>query len=273
MAALSISRAWDETRETLARNGALMATVAAALVLLPQVVVGVVTGQAADAANPGLTGGILMVVAGIVGIVGQLAIARLALGSQVSVGEAISHGLSRTPAFIGALLLIMIGVLAFFIVAAGILMVVGVIDGTVSEPRPRDVVIILLVMFIPMLLVAVRLLPTVPVATAERVGPVGILKRSWSLTSGHFGRLVGFIVMFIVAALVVAIALGAVGGLIVSVAFENTAPYTLGALVMALVVGLVQAALALVYVVMVCRIYVQLAGGGAAEVGVPTSGS
>src|SRR5687767_10174319 len=70
VAQLSISKAWDETRETLARSGKLMGAVAAAMVLLPQVVVGVVTGQAADASNPGLTAGILMVIAGIIGIVG-----------------------------------------------------------------------------------------------------------------------------------------------------------------------------------------------------------
>ena len=273
MADLSISKAWDETRDILARNGKLMTTVVAAMVLLPQVVVGVVTGQAADASNPDLTTGILMLIAGIIGVIGQLAIARLALGAKVSVGESISHGLRRSPAFIGALLLIVLAICAFFLVAAALLIGIGAIDGTVTQPAPRDVVVILLVVFIPLLFIAVRLLPSVPVATAEAQGPVGILKRSWSLTGGHFWRLLGFIIMFLIAALVVAMAVGAVGGAISALLFGSAEPFTLGALVIALLMGLLQAALILVYVVMISRIYAQLAGDGAAEASVPSSGT
>lgn len=273
MADLSISRAWDETRDTLARNGKLLSTVAAAMILLPQVIVGVAIGQDASPSGPGLTEGILLTLAAIVGIVGQLAIARLALGAKVSVGEAIGHGFRRTPAFIGALLLILLAVIAFFVIAAAVLIGIGAIDGTVTRPGPRDVVIILVVVFIPMLFIAVRLLPTVPVATAEAQGPIGILTRSWALTSGHFGRLLGFILMFIIAALVVAMAVGAVGGALSAVLFGSAEPFSIGALAIALVMGLVQAALVLVYVVMIARIYVQLAGDGAAEASVPTTGS
>ncbi|HUE78863.1 MAG TPA: glycerophosphoryl diester phosphodiesterase membrane domain-containing protein [Sphingomicrobium sp.] len=273
MAVLSISKAWDETRDILARNGKLLTTVAAAMILLPQVVVGVVTGQAADTSSPGLSAGVLMLIAGLIGVVGQLAIARLALGTKVSVAESIGHGLRRAPAFIGSLLLILLGVIAFFLVAGAILIGLGAIDGTVTEPRPRDVVIILLVLFIPMLIIAVRLFPTVPVATTEDQGPVGILTRSWALTRGHFWRLLGFIAIFIIAALVTAAAVGAVGGAIIALLFGIPEPFTLGALVIALLMGLVQAALVLVYVVMIARIYVQLAGDGAAEASVPTTGS
>lgn len=273
MANLSISTAWDETRDLLARNGKLMSAVAAAMVLLPQVVVGVATGQGTDAAEPGLTGSILMLIAALIGIVGQLAIARLALGAKVSVGEAISHGLRRAPAFIGALLLIIIAIVLFFIVAAAILIGLGAVDGTVTQPAPRDVVIILLVVFIPLLFIAVRLMPTVPVATAEAQGPVGILKRSWSLTRGHFWRLLGFIIMFLIAALIVAMAVGAVGGAISALLFGSSEPFTLGALLIALLMGLLQAALVLVYVVMIARIYAQLVGDGGVEASVPTTGT
>lgn len=273
MAELSISKAWDESRDILARNGKLLGAVAAAMVLLPQVVVGVVTGQAASASSPGLAAIILIVIAAIIGIVGQLAIARLALGTKVSVGESIGHGLRRSPAFIGALLLIILGVVAFFIVAGTILIAVGAVDGTVTQPRPRDVMVILLVLLLPMLFIAVRLLPTVPVATAEARGPLGILTRSWALTRGHFGRLLGFILMFLVAALITAVAVGAVGGTLTALLFGSTEPFTLGALVISLLMGLLQAALIVVYVVMIARIYVQLAGDGAAEASVPTSGS
>ena len=47
----------------------------------------------------------------------------------------------------------------------------------------------------------------------------------------------------------------------------------IGALVLALLVGLLQAGLVLIYIVMLARIYVQLAGARSAEATVPTSGS
>ncbi|QNP44743.1 hypothetical protein H9L14_08085 [Sphingomonas sediminicola] len=40
---LSISRAWDETREIFRRDGGLLVSVALALIVLPEVVVGIVS--------------------------------------------------------------------------------------------------------------------------------------------------------------------------------------------------------------------------------------
>ena len=274
MAGLSISKAWDETRATLAEDGKLLATVAAAMFLLPQVVVGLVSGQGAEAAaDPSGSQLLLMAIAGLIGLVGQLAIAWMAIRSGASVGESIRHAFGRTLPFLGAMLLVICGFVILFIVIAMFLMVIGMVDVSVQDARPRDVIVILIAMFVPLLFVAVRLMPTVPVAAAEKLGPIGILKRSWALTSGHFGRLVAFILLFLVAALVVAMAIGAVGGLLVSLLFGSAAPFSLGALVLALLVGLLQAALVVVYVVMLARIYIQLAGDGEAEASVPNSGS
>ena len=274
MARLSISKAWDETRATLAEDGKLLATVAAAMFLLPQVVVGLVSGQGADAAaDPSGLQLALMAIAGVIGLVGQLAIAWMAIRSGASVGESIGQAFGRALPFIGAMLLIIFGFVLLFIVLAMLLMLVGAVDVSVQDARPRDVVIIMVAMFVPLLFVAVRLMPTVPVAAAEKLGPIGILKRSWALTAGHFGRLVAFLLLFLVAALVVAMAIGAIGGLLVSLLFGSAEPFSLGALVLALLVGLLQAALVVVYVVMLARIYVQLAGDGEAEASVPTSGS
>jgi hypothetical protein len=273
VAGLSISKAWDETRATLAEDGKLLATVAAAMFLLPQVVVGLVSGQGAEAAAPNGSQLLLMAVAGLIGLVGQLAIAWMAIRSGASVGESIRHAFGRTLPFLGAMLLIIVGFVILFLVLAILLMLVGAVDVSVQDARPRDVIVILVAMFIPLLFVAVRLMPTVPVAAAEKLGPIGILKRSWALTSGHFGRLVAFILLFLVAALVVAMAIGAVGGLLVNILFGSAEPFSLGALVLALLVGLLQAALVVVYVVMLARIYIQLAGDGEAEASVPTSGS
>ena len=273
MAKLSISTAWDETKATLASDGKLLATVVAAMFLLPQVIVGVVTGEQNDSSSPPDAPVIVLtLIAALVGVVGQLAIAWLAIGRRVSVGEAFRHALNRALPFLGAVILLVLGIALIILVVAGVLMAAGVVDANVADPPRRAVAIIMIVMLVPILFVAVRLMPTVPVAAAEQVGPIGILKRSWALTAGNFWRLFGFLLTFLVAALIVAAVVGVIGGLLVNTLFGGAEPYTLGALVLALLVGLLQAGLVLVYVVMIARIYVQLAGDRSAEATVPTSG-
>jgi hypothetical protein len=271
---LSISKAWDETRAIIARDGKLLATVGAALLLLPQVVAGVVSGEGAEATSePGAVEVLVILVTVLIGVVGQLAVAWLAIGPRVSVAESIRHGLSRTLPFIGAMLLVILGLVVVFVIIAAVLMAVGGIEPMADDPSPRDILIVLVAMLIPMLFVAVRLMPTLPVAAAETLGPIGILKRSWALTAGSFGRLAGFLLLFLIAAVIVALAIGAIGGVIAIMLLGSAAPFSFGALVLALLVGLVQTALILVYVLMLARIYVQLAGGRPAEASVPHSGT
>ena len=274
MARLSISKAWDETRGLLSRNGKLLMTVAAAMFLLPQVISGVVVGAGADAVQ-GTEAVVLMIVAALVGLVGQLAIAWLAISPGVSVGEAISHALRRAPAFLGAVVLVIIAFGLIFLVAAAILMATGVIHAPTAgvEPAQRDVMIVLLVIFVPFLFLSMRLLPSNAVAAAENEGPIGIVKRSWNLTRGHAGRLLGFIAVFFVGVIIAALAIGVISGVLANILFGSAEPYSLGALALALVNGLVQSAVMLVYVVMLARIYLQLAGDRSAEASVPTSGT
>ena len=48
MSRLSLSRAWEESKEIFSRDGALLSAVALALILLPEIVVGVVSPPAGD---------------------------------------------------------------------------------------------------------------------------------------------------------------------------------------------------------------------------------
>lgn len=269
MKALSISRAWDETRGILQRDGKLLVTVAAALVLLPQAIAGVITGQTAGEEGGQL--GLVMLVAALIGLVGQLALAWMAAGARSSVGESIRHGFVRALPMIAAMLIVLAGIVVIGLIAALVLTATGAIDPAV-RPTVGDAMKLMLVLAIPLIFLSVRLMPSVVVAANEQVGPIGILKRSWTLTRGHFLRLFGFLVIFLIAAIVVAGAFGLIGGLLVRVAFPDTGPFTMGALVLALINGVVQAGLILVYVVMLARIYLQLAGQQGSEVSVPHSG-
>lgn len=280
MATVSISRAWTETREIMAREGKLLITVAAALFLLPQVLVTLITGDAAQATTPGEASPwtILMLVAAIIGLVGQLAVARLAAGPPASVREAIGHALKRTLPLLAALILLVVALALIVIVAAMILAALGAIELDGGRPQGGNLVTLLLVMLIPMFYLAVRLLPMTPVAALERAGPIAILRRSWDLTRGQWLRLAGFVLLFVIAALILMTFIALIAGLITSVLFGRIEPLTIGALIVALLTGIAQALVTLVYVVMLSRIYVQLAGGTGSgdqlvEPSVPNSGT
>ena len=269
MSKLSISRAWEETKDILRRDGSLLATVAAALLLLPQTIAGVFVGQGVKAEESPWIG--LMLLAALIAMVGQLAISWLALGGRSSVGEAIRHGVRRFLPFFGAALIMLLVVFVILVVSAVILMAAGAVTTDATRLTGADVVYVLLLAMIPMVFISVRLLATLPVAAAEKGGSIAVLKRSWRLSAGHFPRLLAFVLLFLIAALVLVMAVGAIGGLLTRLVFGDADAFTMGALVLALLNGIVQAGLVLVYVVMLTRIYAQLAGEGAAEVSVPSS--
>ncbi|MFP5328711.1 MAG: hypothetical protein ACLGHC_01040 [Alphaproteobacteria bacterium] len=274
MAGLSISRAWEETKAKLASDGRLMTIVAAALLLLPQALVSTLTPpeQLSGVAPAGaLT--LLALVAALVGLVGQIAIIRLALVESTSVGEAIGHGVRRfLPAFLAALLLIV----AICIVLIPILLLFGATAAlTEGDPsRMTGTVLIAAVLIIVLaVLVAPRFLMMMPVATAEQGGPVHILKRSWTLGGGHYFRLLAFMLLVLVAAVVIVFATEFVFGSVLKIAFGNLEPMSLGALLYGLLFGAFQAGFGMVMSVMLARIYVQLSGQGGLDVSVPKSGT
>lgn len=264
MAKLSISRAWDESRGVLGRDGALLATVAVALLVLPGIVSDLVSPEAPQGQLP--APGAWMIVTGIailIGLVGQLAIIWMAMGSQASVGEAINHAVRRAPSYIAATI---IWVFPFACVIY--LLMRGI---TPDNPSPAAGLGLLVVLPV-MIFFFVRLMLAAPVATAEQRGPLEILKRSWRLTSGSWWRMFAFFALLIIAAIIVLIAVGAVVGLLTSLVFGDIEPMTVGALVVSALTQIAGAALTVVFVVMLARIYVQLAGGTAAEASVPTTG-
>lgn len=250
MAKLSISRAWDETRETLKRDGRLLSIVAVALLALPSTVQTLAAPQVAPGELPPVGPWlIVLAISVLIGIVGQLAIARLAIGPQTSVGEAIGHGARRMPFYLAAMLLWVIP----------IVIVLFTVMQQVRQPNPSGALAILLLLLLAVLIfLAVRLIVALAVATAEPVRPVGILQRSWQLTRGNWWRLFGFLALFIIAVLFVMITVGVIIGLLVGIAFGPPEPMSVSALIIALFTQLAIAAVTVVFIVMLARIYVQL---------------
>src|SRR6476661_1870756 len=88
MRGLSISAAWEETREILARDGRLLTTVALALIALPTTVNTLINPGGVNAASTPLWMDCVALVAYLIALAGQLALIRLALGPSITVGGA-----------------------------------------------------------------------------------------------------------------------------------------------------------------------------------------
>lgn len=262
---LSISRSWDEAKEILRRDGRLIAAIALAMIVLPSTIQALVTPAAPQGEMPEPGGWMLVALAAIlVGVVGQIAILRIAIGPPTTVGDAINHGARRMPVLIAAMLIWVLP-----IVMVGLLLVRKV---TPAQPSGGAVLAFFALMIL-LIYLAVRLIVSAPVASAEKVGPVAILKRSWELTKGNWWRLFGFLVLLMIAAVIVMIALGSLMGAIGGLFLGGTDPMSVGALLVALVTQLGIAVLSVVFLVMSARIYAQLAGAGEVEASVPSSGT
>lgn len=270
MPRLSLSIAWEEAKQILGRDGGLLTAVALALMVLPELVAGLVTPSIE--VEPTTVGRIVALLAALIGVVGQLAIVRLALGPSTTVGNAIGHGVRRFPAVIGAVLIIALAIAVVLIPLLALLIAAGIIDMPSEGQITPSFAVAVWVMVIGSLFLAVKFIMTIPVASAENLGPLSILKRTWRITTGNYWRLFVFEILLIVAAIVVLLAAQIVGGSIAHVVAGDVRPFSPSALVLAIFVAVTEAAFTVFASVMLARVYVQLAGGGEAQPSVPTTG-
>ncbi|HJR82311.1 MAG TPA: glycerophosphoryl diester phosphodiesterase membrane domain-containing protein [Sphingomicrobium sp.] len=271
---LSISRAWDETREIFRRDGGLLISVALALIVLPAIVVGIVAPP-----EPGMqasgTDQILRLVSALIAIVGQLALIRLALGPSTTVGDAIAHGARRfLPAFGAILILILIMAIVIIPLMAILGLAMGIDPSQMAagaKPGPQ-IGLLILIMCLVAIAISVRFTLLSPIASGEAIGPLAIIKRCWVLTKGHYWRILGLVVLLLVAAIFLLMTAGVLGGLLARLVSSDIEPFSVAALIVSLVAGVAQGAFSVLASVMLARVYAQLAGAGA-EATVPSSGT
>lgn len=259
---LSISRAWDETREIFRRDGGLLVSVALALIVLPEVIVGIISPPQATV-NADAPGGmqLLRFAVALISLIGQLALIRLALGPSTTVGAAIGHGARRFLSALGAVVLLIVGLGVLAVPLIIILtLALGVDLEHLSGPPTGPVALMFAIIGIAALLISVRFTLVSPVASAETIGPVNIIKRSWQLTAGHYWRLLGFIALLLVATLVLMIAAGVIGGLLARMFSPEIEPMSIGALILSSFAGAAQGAFSILASVMLARVYAQVAG-------------
>ena len=267
MAKVSISLAWDESRVVLARDGKLIASVALALLVLPGVVVNVLFPRSSSLAMPqGSVWMVALLVALLITFAGQLSIVRLAMAPHLTVGEAIRHGARRSLSFIGAFL---IWVVPFAILLS--LLYEFVRPNAAQPPMAAALGIVAIAIF--GIFIAVRLLLIGPVAAAEEIGPVRILRRSWDLTAGNWWRLFGFLLIYGIGAIALILAVTRVVGIVARLTIGELTPGSVAGLLFVLIAQILTAAIYAVLFVMQARIYTQLARGGEAQASVPSSGT
>ena len=265
MAKLSLSRAWDETKGVLSRDGKLIGTLALALLVLPGTISDLVTPPAppGELPEPGAWV-IVALVALLIGVIGQLAIVRLATTHGLSVADSIRHGGARAPAYVAAVLM--------WILPLGFALALLAPYITPAQPNVAAAVAFL-VLFGLGLFLFVRLCLMVAVASQEATGPLSLIKRSWALSRGHWWRLFAFLLVSVAAVVVLYLAVGAVVGSIVGMLAGQVDPMSLAALLISLATQLVTALFTIVFIVMIARMHTQLTGPDHADVSVPSSGT
>jgi|SRR5947209_7085206 len=265
---LSITRAWDETVSFVKQEAGTLFLIVFALAVLPglilQAVAGRLVGDAnlapAAAADPAsLTAAALAIPLMLIPILalsiwGNLTITLLAMRRETVIGSAFRHAARRILPLLGAALL-------FGLAAAVIAVpVIGAAGIGMGMRRLGLAMLLLLVLMLLAIFFAIRLMLMTPIAAAEPLGPIGIIRRSWQLTAGHFWKLLGFFILLLIVFLVVFVVINSIGGILMTMTAGQPKPGTVGSFVLQLVTGIVQAVWATYFVVLMARIYQQLAG-------------
>lgn len=265
---LSIGTAWDQTRGIVARDGALIATVAAALFVLPSALSTLIAPQSAtitqESANASGIGGVIQIIMTLISQIGALAVTAIALKPELSIGEALTTGVRRLLPAIGASLLYIIPMLIVVVIMLSTFVGAGTPEEMVARLKSLSgsQLLALMVVFIAFFYLAIRFCLANAVAVAESSNPVAILKRSWALTRGHGLRLFGLLVLIGIVGLILGSVASLIGGLLITLLFGPVQPMTIGALVFGLINGIANAALITLFVLMVARIYAQLVNTG-----------
>ena len=254
MQQLSITTAWTETRAFVKREAGLLLPIVLGFITLPGLLLQLIAPAAAPGQQPEAGAWMLLILPIMaLALIGQLAISALALGSERVVGQSIAHSARRfLPAF-GALLILLAGVT---LVAVPTLTFLILFSG---ESRAIAVVVALLVV-VAFLFLWIRFMVFTPVAAAEPIGAIAILKRSWQLTKGHSGKLIGLAAIFVIVALIIGLAVTAVGGLLILLVAGRPEPGNLSFFLTLILSALLQTFLILYFIPLVARVYAQLAG-------------
>jgi hypothetical protein len=272
MAKLSISAAWNEAAAFVKQEAGTLFLIAFGLMALPGIILQFLLPRwlpmGPMSAGPGMTPDPSVFLAALpwflaaiipillVSIWGNLVINILALRRESVVGAAFAHAGRRILPLLGALLVLMIAA-CILIIPMVAMAFTGIRTGHVGW-----IVLLFFLAWLALLFIWIRLVLIVPVAAAENEGPIAIIRRSWTLTAGHFWKLLGFFLLLVIVVLVVSLVVGAIGGILIVLVAGRPEAGSVAALLVALLNGIVQAIWTVYFIATIARIYAQLTGGG-----------
>jgi len=258
---LDSNRAWKEASRSISRNREALLAVAGVFFLLPQLALALFYPQPEPAVGmseqqivaltqkyylSALPALIPLVVCQAVGTLSLLGL--LSHATRPTVGEALRIGLAGLLTYLGAQILVGVGIGAVGGILLGALGVAGgVAVATVG----------LVALLAVAVAIALRVSLCAPVVAVEgERSPIRALARSWRLTRGNAWRLLGFYALFLVASSVILVIIG----LIVGIPLQMLAPGFVAAPVSAVVSSAANALMALYLVAIIGAVHDQLTG-------------
>lgn len=258
MVALSIGKAWEDSVAFVRREATLLLPVALTLVVLPFVVVGqmlpanIMINPAQGTAAPLPLATVLgLVVAGIISLLGSLAIYVLSLQPGVSVGEALQRAARRLPVLLAAAVIVGVGFMILFVLVSAVGGLVGAALG-----KAGAVALSLVLVCAGIIYASARFLMLNVLVVDTNFGPIASVRESWLLTRGVVSRLIVFFLTFVFLILLAQAAAQAVFGVLGSIVGGPDIARLAGDLAGGLATGVIQ----LYFLVMTARIYDQLKG-------------
>ena len=264
----SMSEAWRDATAMMTANREVLLVVAAIFFLLPSLVPALVMPDLqqtmmADPQNASammnellsewgvalIVGGIVLLLAQIVGYLGMLALLRDT--SRPTVGEALKAGLAGLLPAIGYYIVLVIG-----------FVVVAFVVGLLVAMSPGLGLVVALVCAVLAVYVMIKLSLALAVIVIEKVSnPIAAMSRSWALTKGNSFRLFLFFLLLGIVYIVISAVIGMIVGALV---------LALGTSIALVVNGVISAilgtAFTVVIVAVVAAIHRQLSGPSAAAV-------
>ena len=266
MATLSITRAWNETAEFVRREAGLLFPISFLLLSLPGALMEAAGPQPGQTSLSGLWFLALLVTL-VAGVVGNVAIAYLALRAGVSVGDALRRGAGRLPSLLGALFLIGFAFVVIFFIAmiVAVLLVPGALaavqSGASAAPAAMMAILVGIVIVLPFALYfGARLMLMTPVAAAESGNPFELMARSWRLSAGHAWKLIGFLLLVLILVGVLTGAVRAVAGILFTLVAGPVEAGSTSLWLVIVVMALVNMVVTAYFTSLLARIYAQLSG-------------
>lgn len=267
MTTVRMGTVWDRTVDVLQGRTAIVASLAALFIFLPNAVSGVVGAWGQSDPSVAIVARIVALAAFVFLMLGMLAITAVASDPAVDRGRAIDVGVKRLGPAIG--IIILIGIVAGLLFLPAVLLIVGAgarmtaagrLDMTqASGGMVAGGALYALVALIAGLVISAKLAPLLAVIVNERLG-LGAVARSWRLTRGSTARLVGVILLYVVVVLVVMGAVSSVTGIVARLLLGAEADIAVGAIV-AIAGAAVTAASSVLQTVFYTQFYVAAAGG------------